>query len=649
MTFHRIMGRLWVMLLALIILIAVPTFAQDDAYEIPETPEDVDLTQVIAQVGDTEITVEEYRQRVRLERIRVYYFLNDLTSSRGEEILNLADPSNQVAANLQSLLAFVADDMVLGEQVYQPLVLDYIYRQEAEARGIEISECQIVQAWSSRLNLPPFGNCADIEDFTAPEGFAPARDEYLALVEAYAGVSAEEMEDVVRFDAEFAAVRDALGAEVETPDEVVVRTRHIRLDDAETADEVATRLADGESFDDLLVEYTSEGEAQLALGNRGDLGTFDRNTMVAPFSEAAFSAEVGEFVGPVETDFGFHIIEVTDQEFSEIASVRQILLESEEDAETAIGLLEDGNDIEELAQLFTINPALANGSLVTFPAGQVPGGPELEEAIFSAEDGDVIGPILSADESGYYVALVEGTTEDLNRVSARHILVETEEEAQDVLTRLEDGEDFGTLAFELSIDPSASGLGADTLGMLSRGQAQGFYALGELPLEFNPVFDAEVGDIVGPVDATTSGLGHFVFEVQEFDTRIPQNVDQLLNEAVLDWQDEQLASDTVVTTELWRGVVPFDPMPSDVFAVLAPLDEPLQQAHEAYLANREANLIPNVLRGLQLRDPSMPPFGAPSGPPGVDLNPPPGAGNDGPPIDGPPNTNNDGPPGTEDN
>ncbi|MGH1363110.1 MAG: peptidylprolyl isomerase [Calditrichia bacterium] len=73
-----------------------------------------------------------------------------------------------------------------------------------------------------------------------------------------------------------------------------------------------------------LIQQANEGKdfAELArlysidTSNKdkgGDLGYFDRSRMVKPFSDAAFDAEVGSIVGPIETRFGIHIIKVTDR------------------------------------------------------------------------------------------------------------------------------------------------------------------------------------------------------------------------------------------------------------------------------------------------------------------------------------------------
>ena len=70
-------------------------------------------------------------------------------------------------------------------------------------------------------------------------------------------------------------------------------------------------LSGRKDFATAAAEF-SDDESSAVRG--GDLGRFDRNRMVAPFTEAAFSLEVGELSEPVRTKFGYHLIEVTEQD-----------------------------------------------------------------------------------------------------------------------------------------------------------------------------------------------------------------------------------------------------------------------------------------------------------------------------------------------
>ncbi len=99
---------------------------------------------------------------------------------------------------------------------------------------------------------------------------------------------------------------DELTTDLE-PVKVEVWARHILVETESQALEVLEKLDEGEDWSTLASEYSID-ESNKEAG--GDLGWFDENTMVAPFSEKAFSMDIGEISDPVETDFGFHIIQV---------------------------------------------------------------------------------------------------------------------------------------------------------------------------------------------------------------------------------------------------------------------------------------------------------------------------------------------------
>jgi peptidyl-prolyl cis-trans isomerase C len=100
-----------------------------------------------------------------------------------------------------------------------------------------------------------------------------------------------------------------------------VKASHILLkveptaDDAKKAEagkkieEIQQKLKTGSDFAELAKEY-SEGPSSV---RGGDLGYFQRGQMVKPFEDAAFSMQVQEVSGRVETRFGYHLIKVDDK------------------------------------------------------------------------------------------------------------------------------------------------------------------------------------------------------------------------------------------------------------------------------------------------------------------------------------------------
>lgn len=93
-----------------------------------------------------------------------------------------------------------------------------------------------------------------------------------------------------------------------------VHARHILLETEEAADEVIAELDDGADFAEVAKESSTGPSAE----DGGDLGYFRREQMVPEFAEAAFAMEPGTHSStPVQSQFGFHVIEVLDKRTTE--------------------------------------------------------------------------------------------------------------------------------------------------------------------------------------------------------------------------------------------------------------------------------------------------------------------------------------------
>lgn len=109
-----------------------------------------------------------------------------------------------------------------------------------------------------------------------------------------------------------------------------VSASHILLDTEDQAEAVLQRLEQGEDFAELAAELSQDAGSADAGGS---LGQAPRGSFVAPFEEAIWSgpAEVGEVLGPVETQFGYHVIRVDGYEITpEDEAVEQIRQELEQ-------------------------------------------------------------------------------------------------------------------------------------------------------------------------------------------------------------------------------------------------------------------------------------------------------------------------------
>ena len=94
-----------------------------------------------------------------------------------------------------------------------------------------------------------------------------------------------------------------------------VCSSHVLLDTQEDADAALVRLEAGEAFADLAVELSTGPSGPTG----GDLGCASLAGFVAEFAEAVAEGEIGVPIGPVETEFGFHVILVTSRDVDQSA------------------------------------------------------------------------------------------------------------------------------------------------------------------------------------------------------------------------------------------------------------------------------------------------------------------------------------------
>ncbi len=106
-------------------------------------------------------------------------------------------------------------------------------------------------------------------------------------------------------------VRDALTADLPREQEQVW-ARHLLVEDEALAIELLARIEAGEDFGALALEYSLDtGSAERG----GDLGWFNVTTMVPDFTRVAFNTPVGTVSDPLQTAFGWHLIQVMGHEF----------------------------------------------------------------------------------------------------------------------------------------------------------------------------------------------------------------------------------------------------------------------------------------------------------------------------------------------
>lgn len=93
-----------------------------------------------------------------------------------------------------------------------------------------------------------------------------------------------------------------------------VSAKHILVEQEEQCKDILAQIESGaKTFEDAAQEFST----CPSKAKGGDLGEFGRGQMVKEFEDAAFAAEIGHVVGPVKTQFGYHLIKVEDKKDAE--------------------------------------------------------------------------------------------------------------------------------------------------------------------------------------------------------------------------------------------------------------------------------------------------------------------------------------------
>ncbi|MGM9987556.1 MAG: peptidylprolyl isomerase [Bacillaceae bacterium] len=140
-------------------------------------------------------------------------------------------------------------------------------------------------------------------------------DQFQAVLQQSGFKNEEQLKQSIKMDLLYAK---AAAKDVEVTDKEMkeyydnlkpeLRASHILVEDEKTAKEVEEKLKKGEKFEDLAKEYSTDSTKDKG----GDLGYFTSGTMVEEFEDAAYKLKKGEVSAPVKTQYGYHIIKVTD-------------------------------------------------------------------------------------------------------------------------------------------------------------------------------------------------------------------------------------------------------------------------------------------------------------------------------------------------
>jgi parvulin-like peptidyl-prolyl isomerase len=196
---------------------------------------------------------------------------------------------------------------------------ELVLLEEARRRGVSVDE-EAVEAVIDGLR-ERFPDEGAFDEVLASAGFRDV-DHLRSLVRESERIEAlvgEFESEVELTELEVRVAYEALKPQLMRPEQVCAR--HILVDSEVSAGVLARSARAGADFASMAqTASTDRGSAERG----GDLGCFGRGSMVAPFEEAAFNAELGVATDPVESQFGFHVLLVYDKVPAQVAALEEV-------------------------------------------------------------------------------------------------------------------------------------------------------------------------------------------------------------------------------------------------------------------------------------------------------------------------------------
>lgn len=275
-------GRLMKIVVAILVMLSCMVWSQESAVEVAEDLSDP----VVLRVGDREETLSDFNERFEIAIL-------SLAAAQGISL------DEAIRAQLEGF----------KPQFLERRSTELVLLQEAQVRDIVVSQ-EFVDGQIAEI-MASLPEAKSFESFLEEAGFKDATQlkEYIYETEMLQSFVASLQEEIIISEEELKLAYENRQNEFQTDERVCAR--HILLETEELAKDLLAQLAKGADFAELASMHSIDPSG---ASTGGDLRCYGRGQMVAPFEEASFAAELDTPVGPVQSQFGYHLILVYDRQ-----------------------------------------------------------------------------------------------------------------------------------------------------------------------------------------------------------------------------------------------------------------------------------------------------------------------------------------------